>query len=93
MAKDLKHLNIQVFGRVQRVGFRFNTKRKADKFNLAGFVRNEPDGSVIIEIEGSEEPLEKFTNWVRKGPMFANVKRIEKKTGKVKGFKEFKIKY
>lgn len=91
--ENKKHLNIQVYGRVQRVGFRFNTKWKADKLGLVGFVKNEPDGSVHIEIEGPKEILEEFVVWSRKGAMFSKVKRIEKEEGKLKNFKKFKIVY
>lgn len=89
----MKHLNIKIFGKVQGVGFRFNTKKRANDLDLNGFVSNESDGSVYIEVEGDEESLEKFTEWCNQGPTFAKVKRIEKEEGEIKDFKEFKVAY
>lgn len=89
----MKHLDIKIFGRVQGVGFRFNTRKRADDLELVGFVRNEPDGSVYVEVEGNKEDLDKFVEWCKKGPSFAKVKRIEKNEGEVKNFEDFKIKY
>ena len=75
------------------VGFRFSAKYKADELDIEGFVRNESDGSIYIEAEGAEKNLEKFLEWCKKGPDFANVRRIEKRAAKVKKYKEFKIEY
>lgn len=89
----MKHLNIKIFGRVQGVGFRFNTRKRANDLDLRGFVRNESDGSVYVEVEGDAKSLEKFTEWCKQGPTFARVKRIEKNKGDIKDFDDFKIKY
>ena len=45
-------------GRVQGVGFRYLTRRAADLIGVTGWVRNELDGSVTMEIQGTEEQLE-----------------------------------
>lgn len=70
----LKAVIIQVFGRVQGVGFRFYTEEKAKEFNIAGFVQNKGDGSVYIEAEGSADELDAFVEWCKKGPRWANVR-------------------
>ena len=44
-------------GRVQGVGFRFKASQLASKFSLTGFVRNEYDGSVMMEVQGTEEEI------------------------------------
>jgi acylphosphatase len=92
-SKTKKHFNIKVFGRVQKVGFRFNAKNKADKFRITGFVKNLPNKSVYIEAEGFEEDLDRFLDFLKKGPFFAKVKRIEKGEGKIINFRNFKIKF
>ena len=43
-------------GRVQGVGFRYATREVAEAFAVTGWVRNEPDGSVRLEVQG--EPAE-----------------------------------
>lgn len=47
-------------GRVQGVGFRFAACRVAERFDLAGWVRNEPDGSVRCVVEGEPSELDAF---------------------------------
>lgn len=69
-----KAVIIQVFGRVQGVGFRFYTEQKAHELNIAGFVQNKGDGSVYIEAEGAEAELEAFVDWCKKGPRWASIR-------------------
>ena len=74
---EIKHLNIQVFGRVQGVSFRAHTQDKAESLGLAGFVCNEADGSVYVEAEGAESDLADFVRWLHQGPPMAKVMRVE----------------
>jgi len=86
-----KHFDIKIIGQVQGIGFRYGSAQKAQELKIAGFVRNEPDGSVYIEVEGEEEILEKFKQWCQSGPRWAKVERVEVKEGKIKKFGEFNI--
>ena len=45
-------------GRVQGVGFRYLTRRAADLIGVTGWVRTERDGSVTLEIQGTEEQVD-----------------------------------
>lgn len=47
-------------GTVQGVGFRFTVQRYARELNLAGWVRNVPDGRVEILAEGPQEKIQRF---------------------------------
>jgi acylphosphatase len=47
-------------GRVQGVGFRYTTKTVATGFEIAGTVRNLPDGRVELIAEGTRAELEAF---------------------------------
>ena len=87
-----KHLNVKIFGRVQGVSFRWQTQKKAKSFGFAGFVRNEPDGTVYIEAEGEDAQVTKFLDWCRKGPLFAKVENVEFEEAAVKGYTTFEIK-
>ena len=75
------HRAIRVYGRVQGVGFHAGARREAARLGLAGFARNEADGSVAIEVEGDEAVLEAFVAWCRVGPLGARVDRIEVESG------------
>lgn len=47
-------------GRVQGVGFRYTAKYLAQSLGLTGWVRNEYDGTVLLEIQGSEYMINKL---------------------------------
>ena len=47
------------YGRVQAVGFRYVAMTAANSVGASGWVRNEYDGSVTMEIQGSEEQLDR----------------------------------
>jgi len=72
-----KSLKIRVKGRVQGVGFRYNTRRMAQKYDISGYVKNEPEGTVYIEASGEEEAMDRFVLWCHKGPAWARVDKVE----------------
>jgi acylphosphatase len=47
-------------GTVQGVGFRYTACQVAEGYDVAGWVRNEPDGSVRCVVEGSPEQVDRF---------------------------------
>ncbi|HRY33609.1 MAG TPA: acylphosphatase [Bacteroidales bacterium] len=87
------HYTIIVRGLVQKVGFRFHANLEANRNNLRGFVRNEPDGSVHIEAEGDEENLRRFIGWCQVGPRHAVIEQVDIKKGPVSGYAEFVIRH
>lgn len=85
---------VRVYGIVQGVFFRANTKRVADSLGLSGYVRNMPDGSVEAVFEGDKDSVEKAIEWCRKGPPLAVVEKVEVEWEPYKGeYKGFYIKY
>ena len=87
------HYSIRVKGRVQGVGYRYSTVREARKHDIKGYVKNQPDGSVAIEAEGTEEQLDTFLLWCRKGPGTGYVESVDFYQLPPAGFKEFRIEY
>jgi len=85
------HLTIVVEGSVQGVGFRWSARTWANKLGVAGFVRNEDDGSVLIEAEAEEAAMDQFLAWCRYGPSGAEVERVNSRKGPLKGFTGFQI--
>lgn len=85
-------MQIQVFGRVQGVGFRYYTQIKANELEIAGFVKNKADGSVFIEAEGIEKNLNEFLLWCHNGPSWARVQEVKFQEMPPLNYSDFKIK-
>jgi acylphosphatase len=65
-----------ITGRVQGVGFRFYTQRKARELGITGWVRNCRDGSVEAVIQGAPGSVETMIAWARRGPPSAVVSEV-----------------
>ena len=76
---------------MQGVWFRKSTQHEARKLGLTGFVKNEKDGSVYIEVEGEESSLKTFIGWCSSGPELANVQYVEMNRGEFQEFNSFDI--
>lgn len=68
---------LQIYGRVQGVGFRFFLQRYAQKRCVTGWVRNRRDGSVEAVVQGSESEVEAVITWARRGSREAVVERVD----------------
>ncbi len=88
---SILHREIHIKGQVQGVGFRYSCLRIAKSLGVKGFVRNEPDGSVYIEAEGTEIQLKSFIDWCRQGPRYAMIENVLVNEGVIKGFSQFSI--
>lgn len=53
---------IRYYGSVQGVGFRFTAYRLAERYDVTGYVRNCPDGSVEVMVEGEAREIGAFLN-------------------------------
>mgnify|MGYP001619517122 CR=1 FL=1 len=85
---------ILVSGIVQGVFYRNHANQKARKLGITGFVKNEPDGRVLVVAEGKEEKLKELIEWTKRGPLLAKIEKIEVEWDKAKGeFIDFKILY
>lgn len=73
----IKSVKILVWGKVQGVFYRASTKSKADSLNLIGFVKNEPDGTVLINASGESHNIKKLIEWCWKGSEFSKVEKVE----------------
>jgi acylphosphatase len=64
-------------GRVQGVFFRDSCRRRALAAQLAGTVRNLPDGRVEAIFEGPADAVDGLIAWCRRGPRLAEVSAVE----------------
>ncbi|WP_077326567.1 acylphosphatase [Virgibacillus siamensis] len=86
--------HVIVSGRVQGVGFRYSAMNRAIQLGLTGWVQNKIDGSVEMDVEGSEELVEEFLTDVKAG--LNQVMKVENmtinKSEAEKGYMKFTIK-
>ena len=73
---DVVAREVVVYGRVQGVFFRVSCQQEAQQRGLAGWVTNEPDGSVRARFEGAKEDVDTMCEWCRHGPPGALVERV-----------------
>jgi len=76
-------------GYVQGVGFRFTARNVASRYEVAGFVRNLPNGKVQVVLEGAKGEIEAFFSELA-GEMGGYIQNADVKwqtaTGEFKGF-------
>ena len=60
LPEGTRRIHVVYEGRVQGVGFRWNARALANELGLTGWVRNEDDGSVTLELQGPSEKLGEF---------------------------------
>lgn len=81
-----------VRGRVQGVGFRWFVEREAHMLGIAGWVRNNPDGSVEVLAMGTRDQLSGLRSRLQQGPRAARVDDVEEIDSKpVPGLNSFRI--
>ncbi len=68
---------IKVYGRVQGVGFRYFVQHHGMRLALTGNVRNCPDSTVEIVVEGDEAKIAEFIKKVKHGPPLSWVQRTD----------------
>ena len=66
-------------GAVQGVGFRYRARHAAELYGCTGWVRNEYNGSVVIEIQGSEEQIDQVILAVERGT-FVRIENMDVKS-------------
>ncbi len=66
-------------GWVQGVGFRYRARHAADMYGVTGWVMNNPDGSVTMEVQGKEENIDKVIIAIERGT-YVRIESMDVKT-------------
>ncbi len=64
-------------GRVQGVGFRYTAARVAGKYGLTGWVRNNYDETVELEIQGPRELVDTYIRRVQLSSVWMKIEHVE----------------
>lgn len=89
----MRRVGVRVTGRVQGVGFRWATQRRALELDLTGWVRNREDGGVEIEAEGDDAAIAELLAWLRVGPRFSEVADLHYEDQVPQGESTFEVRY
>ncbi len=90
--KSIEARRFVVRGRVQGVGFRWFVEREAHILGIAGWVRNNADGSVEVLAHGTRDQLFGLCSRLREGPRAARVDAVEESEARpVAGINSFRI--
>jgi acylphosphatase len=81
--------HVTVHGYVQGVFFRDTVRRRAG--NVAGWIRNNPDGTVEGVFEGDPHEVERLVAFCRRGPRGAQVERIDVLDEEPEGLVGFRV--
>lgn len=84
-------VDARVTGRVQGVAYRMYAAQEARRLGVAGWIRNEPDGSVAGHFEGSAQAVDAMVEWCRAGPSYARVERVTVEPTVTEGLASFDI--
>lgn len=74
---DLETNQVSITGKVQGVGFRFATVRRAHELGVTGWVRNQNDGSVQALLQGTADQIDQMLSWLQYGPPPARVDDVQ----------------
>jgi acylphosphatase len=80
-----------VTGRVQGVGFRATTRRRADDHGVDGWVRNLDDGRVEAVFEGPPEAVAAMVEFCHQGSRTARVDDVAVETEPPEGIAGFAV--
>jgi len=83
--------SVRVTGLVQGVFFRAEMRARAASLGVAGWARNEPDGSVAAVFEGPRERVESMVEWCRRGPGGARVEAVDVTWEEPEGLDGFRV--
>ena len=85
---------IIVTGRVQGVWYRKYTQERANELGIRGWVKNTPDGNVLVVAQAEKKDIETFIDYLKIGPPLARVDKILTSEIHVSGdFDNFSVKY
>lgn len=84
-------VQIKISGKVQGVFYRASAKKIAEQLQLTGYIKNMPNGDVFSVATGTDECLNQFINWCKKGPSAAKVQLVEFTPITYQSFEQFQI--
>ena len=93
MRDSLERREVYFSGMVQGVGFRYTTRRTAERFRVTGFVQNLPDGRVRVVVEGTAPEINRFLDAVGSELGHYITAKEQERSDAVGGLQSFDIRF
>ena len=77
MTQENRALLVRIRGRVQGVSFRVWARDEARRLGVTGWIRNEPDGSVLARLAGPDDAVSRMIKLLWEGPRGARVSAVD----------------
>jgi acylphosphatase len=77
MLAPMRRVRLTIRGQVQGVSYRANATDAARRLGVSGWVRNQPDGSVLLEAQGPADQVALMIDWCNDGPPHARVDDVK----------------
>lgn len=90
---DHMRYSVVVKGKVQGVFYRASTQEEAKRLGLTGWVKNLPDGNVMLEVQGEGGLVADLIAWCQEGPKLASVSGIFKEQIQTVNETTFEVRY
>lgn len=88
---DRRSVDVVITGRVQGVFFRARTQEHATRLGVAGWVANQPDGTVAAHFEGDPDAVAELLEWCHTGPPHAVVHDVQVTDTEPQGLTGFEV--
>ena len=79
-------------GYVQGVGFRYRARHAANLYGCTGWVRNEWDGSVTMEIQGEADSIDRVIQAIRAG-RYIEIEKMDMRQIQLEDERDFRTRY
>ena len=84
-------IHLLIKGKVQGVYYRATAQDKAFEIGVRGWIKNTKEGNVEAMVSGTEDQVEQFIEWCRKGPKRAVVTDVLVMNKEYEPFSDFRI--
>lgn len=79
MSREEKiRVRLSLRGSVQGVGFRYRARHAAQMLGVTGWVTNESDGSVTMELQGTRDEIRRVLEMTERG-MFISIESVQER--------------
>ena len=87
----MQTVHLLIKGKVQGVFYRASAKEEADRLKITGWIKNTTEGHVEAVASGTQEAIDQFTAWCKKGPRRAAVTTVDIKPLPEEKFDQFSV--